>query len=1098
MSDRLIHQPASPEFDVPVIKRRRSRIFVVFAIAGILLLLFLGYTQTESFGRRLLASFEATSDGLVISAESFRLVGTKRLVGSDLTIIENDGTALFQCQRLDLKFDVVRWLRGSLSLKSVLLEGAQLEVFESGDGKKSLGTLWAKFSKKKTKSHLPLRGVEVSAIELRDCLVRFTWEERPETLIEVQLESVASDLFAPGRDCNLSLETVTRFQSDGNSSVTMRSAGNVNFNLRESGLPKSASMRLPLRFIQGDGHFQGLEEVSGELDLSIDPRSIKESGLRFSRAGEPLGSILFSGPFDSEKLEGRIGIKTSPLTRPLLNLFFTVSGVDFGASVIQSDMTADWAFGGSILSVRGNIEGSTVELIKGDARTPKTEVLGDYSFQFNKPDETLLIQKLQLTAASGGTNWFEGKLGSPVFISWGDVRPGIREPVFNLSVKHLDAHAWGTFFLLDLPRGEFSLDATTTVQRDGQKILSNIKLDASDLEVRTPDGHSMLTDLEITLDAQIEELKRLSVLDLEYSWLTNEQDFVEGNGVAAYSLDDGSYSFQLVTQGPVSALAERSGIAGLRFSNGALNTMLRVQSKGDSYDVTFNASASNLVGRYRRAVFDDHRFEFQMDSKVNGSAVSLKSLTANARKGYTGAGSLGFSGDYDLKSESGDIRFRATGINRFLFSEMLDEYVKSELLDDAVLRSEGRVLLNLGGESRITGKVSIDQWQGLSQDGETNIPLDVELAGNGVFSQAGLMVRDGIVGFSSTKRFSGSKNELQFELDILDLEGVELSSAEIRSEKLDLSPYLRWIRNSKPDQVSGRVQEPGSEALRSSGFWPVSLDVEFGELYLDPLAATNLVVRSSIQKDSFKLEKLDAAINGGSISGVGTVGHRDFGKESQSTDVAIDLALSEIPIELWQGVVSGEAEEGVTGRLNLRAQIDGRIEESSENESALTGQIEATLTDPTFPAVATDSLPWLTPILTSLRLPDPDTLEVEQLSTSVSFDKNRMIVEDLSLDANHLRLKSLGAVLIKGGLEATPVDLPVEVLLNEQVMKSAGLLKWATPKNAFGFYPIPQFLSLEGTLAEPRFAMDQLALANLVIAARADGDSPDDESVESE
>ena len=1082
MSDRLIHQPASPEFDVPVIKRRRSRILIVFASASLLLLLLLAYTQTESFGRRLLRTFEESSDGLIVSADSFQLVGADGLAGTNLKIVDRDGKALFQCRRLDLKFDLLAWLKGSLSLRSVSVEGGLLEVVDRGEGERGFGALWAKFSKRKPKSRLPLRGVELTDLKVHDCLVRFTWEQRPETMIELNVASVTCDSFAPGQECVVALETETRFQSNEKSFATMRSLGEFRLNLRESGFPKTASIKLPLSFVNAVGHFEDLETAVGELNLSIDPLTINQSGVRFSRDDKLLGSLLFSGPYDSAKREGRVDIETTPLTRPLLNLMGAVSGIDFGESVLRAEGTADWAFGGSVLSMRGKIEGNSVELIKEDARTPKTEVRGDYSFQYNHPDETLLIQKLQFTAASRGTNWFSGKLGSPVIISWGDARPGIREPVFDLSVKHFDAEAWGTFFLLDLPPGTFSVDATTTIQRDGQKFLSEITLGARDLTVVTPDGRSMVTDIDLSFDMHVEELKRLSVHDLNYTWLHDEQVLLEGNGVAAYSFDDGNYSFQVVAQGPVSKLVERSGIGGLHLSEGDLDAMLRIQNRGLAYDLTLNASFSELVGGYQGLVFDDHRFEFQLDSKVNGSAVSLKSLNANAIKGYTAAGSLGFSGNYDLESETGDIRFRATGINRFLFEEFLNSYVASEHVGDAVLRSEGRIGVDRDGENRVTGKVGIDRWQGLSADGTATVPLDLELSGSGVFAESGFSLKDGLVALSRGEMFSDVKNELEFEIAIPNSESDQLSAIEVRAKKLDLSSYIRWAKNLETEPLVNRSQKGDFGVLRELEDRPLSVDLELGGFYLDALAATNLVLRSAIQDDKILVDKFDAVINGGTVSAHGAVAN--LSASSPTTELSLDLDLADVPIDLWQQVILGDPEDAASGRLSIRAQIDGLWDRRSEADSTLKGQLEASLDNPVFPSLRGESVLWFTPILSSLKLPSLDALDLDRIHALLSLDKHRIAVEALALDSALLKLRSTGELKLAGTLESTVVQLPVSVFFEKQLAETAGLPSSLRSESHPGFQSIPSFLSLQGTLTKPRFAVNQQALAKLLLEAK--------------
>ncbi len=674
MADRLIHQPANPEFDLPGMKRRRARLLTIIGGVALLVLGFVAFTQTPMFGRSLIRAANANGDGLTIAAESFRLVGVSRLEGAGLMVQDENEETVFQCRRLSLGFDPIEWIKGSFTLRSVVLDGGQLRVIEGDDDHNSVASLWNVFAKRRARSRIPLRGVRVDRIEVSDSQVQFEWTDRPEVRIQVTGIQAVCDNFSPGEDATLDWSADTRFESDGGTSLGMTSAGQLEFNLRQSAMPRMANGSLAFEFRDGLGRLREWTGASGEFNVAVQPEQVDEISLRFNHQGADLGSIIAQGPFDSDRMEGRLRTTTSELRRPILNLLSVVTGLDFGESQLQADLTVDWAFGGAVVSMRGAVEGENIELIKGEVRTPKTTLTTDTSFQYNSDDSSVLIQKLEMSATSGGSEWLKADLESPVILSWGDTRPGIKEPKFEFVLKDLDVHAWASFFLLDLPPGLLSLDATTTILRDGQVVLSDVSGGLQQLQVPLPNGDQTVVGLDFGFNVQIDNMKRINILGLKYAVEEEGARLLSGDGVSSYSFEDQDFSLQLVALGPLKPYTDRSAVPELELETGNLDTMLRIKSKGGNHDVILNVGMSELEGRFGPAVFDDHRFDWQLDTKISGSRVLLNNLTAKARKGFTAAGSLGFNGNYDLEAETGSIRFQSVGINRNLFGRALDPY----------------------------------------------------------------------------------------------------------------------------------------------------------------------------------------------------------------------------------------------------------------------------------------------------------------------------------------------------------------------------------------------------------------------------------------
>ncbi len=1090
MADRLIHQPASPEFDLPLMRRRRVRLLAFLALALVVVLGFAAYTQTASFGQSLLDALNARGGDLKFAAESFRLVGVDSLKGSGIEVRDEDDEVVFSCSELNVGFDPIQWLQGSFHLRFVSVDGGQLRVIEGDRERSAIGSLWRVLASTRARTRVPLRGVEIRRIELADCAVQFEWIDRPEARIRIsEIQATCQD-FAPGQDASLDLSAATEFVSDGSTTLSMGSKGQLVFNLRDTGLPRSASGQIDFEFGDGSGRLSDWSGASGAFNVGLQSEQVDDISLRFQGQDRELGTIGVQGPFDSDKMEGRLRIRTGELRRPILNLLGVVAGVDFGESQLEADLTVDWAFGGAVVSMRGDVNGSDIELKKRGVTTPKTELMANYSFQYNEDDSSVLVQKFDVTAASGGSDWLTGNLGSPVILSWGDTRPGIKEPKFDFMLRDLDVQAWASFFLIDLPPGLLSMDAETTFLKDGQVILSKLGGGLRDLELPLPNGELAQVDLGFGFNVQVDDLERINILGLKYS--VNEQgvDLLSGDGVASYSLEDQDVSLQLVALGPLKPFADRSALTGLDLSDGDLDVMLRVKSKDGAHDVILNVGLSELRGTFGPAVFDDHRFEWQLDTKVSGSNVQLNNLTVKARKGFSAAGQMGFNGNYDLESRSGNLRFQSVGINRNLFDQALEPVIDAKAFGDAELELQGTLELDLEGENRMTGTVGVSQWSGIvdSENEEKVTPpaLDFEVQLQASYSDSGLDIDNGSLRLAASER---AENVARFDLSIPRTSSGpgDTTRLRLRAEELDLERYWEWAQavlteSAKTLPLSEAPSSPALEAERETdGRRTIDLSLNLGELYLGGLALTNIVSHAIIGPDVLAIDKLTATANGGDVQA--SLASSANPSNPELRDVSFDVRVDAVSVAGIPELFLSPDEPAFAGELDARLVINGQMAADDSPNSDLVGHLDLSLTGANYPFLNPQTLQWLRPVMAGLNLPALGAFRFDDLKAGLRVEKNRVFVDGLGVSGDLVTLTTDGEIVLDRGL-SSEVDLPVEVRVRDldflNVGSNVGLESSQSDDDESGEL-LPSFLSVGGEVARPRLEIDQAVLTQWVL-----------------
>ena len=104
---------------------------------------------------------------------------------------------------------------------------------------------------------------------------------------------------------------------------------------------------------EAGGQFNDLLGFSAALECDISPTEIKQLALSFQKAGAPLGALSVSGPFDANKMEGKLAVTLRGIDRRLLNLIGEKSGVNFGTTRIHSTNEIELAKAGAIITATG-------------------------------------------------------------------------------------------------------------------------------------------------------------------------------------------------------------------------------------------------------------------------------------------------------------------------------------------------------------------------------------------------------------------------------------------------------------------------------------------------------------------------------------------------------------------------------------------------------------------------------------------------------------------------------------------------------------------------------------------------------------------------
>ncbi|PYM09916.1 MAG: hypothetical protein DME18_17250 [Verrucomicrobia bacterium] len=173
---------------------------------------------------------------------------------------------------------------------------------------------------------------------------------------------------------------------------------------------------------------------------------MKNFSIGFFQSDKPLGALRVTGPFDLNKVEGRLNLEVQSIDRQVLNLFGATRGWDFGNSTLNASSVIDISQKGAVIAENGKLNGRQLGIKQGKQSTPPLDVDFDHQITVNLNDKTALIQNLNLQGKQGQNELLRASLDRPMNLTWGAGQPGFKDSSLQLTVNKLNLADWRLFF----------------------------------------------------------------------------------------------------------------------------------------------------------------------------------------------------------------------------------------------------------------------------------------------------------------------------------------------------------------------------------------------------------------------------------------------------------------------------------------------------------------------------------------------------------------------------------------------------------------------------------------------------------------------------
>ncbi|MFM8878977.1 MAG: AsmA family protein, partial [Verrucomicrobiota bacterium] len=707
-----------------------------------------------------------------------------------------------------------------------------------------------------------------------------------------------------------------------------------------------------------------------------------------------------------------------------------------------------------------------------------------------------------------------GGLDQPMAVSWAKAGQGLPDSTFKLDLQRLQTSDWKAVAGTNLPSANVSAQLTVRATRNGQDLQAALKTALEDITLALGDKTLRGLDLKLSTEASVSEFKELKVQSLDLAVTGSGRDLVTLKASAAHHTERKESSAAFSGEVRIPALLGTLPVEGGSFSAGTLRLNGKLEAKPGVTNLATDVVLEGLTGSFGDLKLQDYQAAVSLVADITGNLLSLKKLQLNAQSGPSSGGRLEANGRYDLAQKTGEFGFKTIDFNEKAIGPFVAAALAPKRLVSVSLDVNGKASLLSGGDLSLqtdlgVGKLVVDDPSGSVPNTPFAIGLNLDVARRASVIDlknlrldlgktplaANQLVIKGSVDLATNAPASASKNALS-----------------IQSDGLDLTPLYNLLAGASKTNAPATTSAAATPAETTAGGEPapvtlplrqLAVDLDIAKVLLREIQITDWKTRVSLKDSSLSIDPLALKVNGAPITAkvltdLGVPGYR------YETRLQIDA----LPLEPFVSSFMPERKGQVHGTLLAKADIRGAGVTGASLSSNLTGGLSFTATNlnlkladtrtPLIRAVinVVTALPrliqnpgaqvgsWLGQLTggtagqtkTGSWVDDLEAQPLDVIDLSADLGNGGVTLKTARVQSSALHIDARGGLRFAPQLTNSTLNIPVTIALSRKIAEKAVLLDASTPADA-AYAPLPEFLTIKGTLGNPSPATDKLALA---------------------
>jgi uncharacterized protein involved in outer membrane biogenesis len=1046
---------------------------------------------------------------------------------------------LVSVPEVQLRYSLGAIMRGNILVEEISLQAPTVTLIQNPDGTSNLDPILKGMQEQPSKPKGPSKPsappqIDIRKIALTDGTVRQVklYGAGRQDLVELSHLNVTLSDLKNGQTGKLSITGEVKADNHPpapapGAALSAKLDGKFSLGLASDLKPSLVQGGIKLSVPSASGSLAQLANFAANFDCNITPTEIKQVALRFQQGDKTLGQMQIAGPFDLEKIEGRLTAEVLNIDKNLFNLVGAGLGIDFGPTTFNSSNVIQVASGGAKISAAGQVNLNQLTLTRTNQTTPPLDFRTSYDVSVDRSASSAVLRTLSLQGQQRGVPFLTGDLSSPMTIAWGGTGGTVGDSALIVAVTHLNLAEWKAFLGDAVSSGDVNLKLQLRSQQSGSKL--GWDLDSSIANLTAGSGSNQISQATVSfgLKGEAADLKQFRFPEIKFEFAHASQPLITAAGSGNFNQTTGAADVDLNAQVLVARLLQAFPQPNLNFSAGSAEVKVHVQQSRQgtaaAQTVTGNFTLADLTGKMGNSAFQKFGTTCDLEVGANSQEIQIRKLNGRLVSGANPGGSFECSGSYGLTNHNAQLtakllNFNQNGLGPFLEAALGDKKLVSVALNaNAAVHYDPQAASTVQADLQLTNLVVHDPKGqipatplaiGANADVSLNRQVAelkrVQLALTPTARGSNVVQLTGRLDMTHTNFTEGNLKLAADSLDLTtyyDLFGGQQKAGEKPAAAVPTKPA------SAPSGAAAPEQEPAPVQLPLRNF---VAEATIGRLYLHEVVISNFQSTTKLDGSRVALNPFQFSLNGAPVSStvnadLSTPGYQyDFSLSAQAIPLA-PLVNSFQPDRQGQvgGTLSAQAQikgAGITG-ASLQKNLVGQFDVGSTNLNLAVVNIRNPLLRTLINVVGTlpellknpegavgSLIGQLTGKGSGGLVDDFSKSPVNEISARGSVGTGKFTLQQAVVQSSAFRAQASGTLALAPVLTNSPIEFPVSVSLSQPIAQRLNLAGPNAATNG-AYVKLPDFLTMKGTVGKPDAAINKLVLANLALQGIGGGAS---------
>jgi uncharacterized protein involved in outer membrane biogenesis len=1040
----------------------------------------------------------------------------------DLKVQATGQPPLITASEVRVSYHLFDILGGNFHVDEITLAAPTFELVENADGSSNLGQMLKTSPSQPSAEKKPAPSGPVSK-PLRIDLGKLTlsnanilkiknYADGHRDLAALTNVNVTLTNLKNGQAAKLALSANIRIENNApgsNGVLTASFEGNLNGSFNPDMKLDSADGGVNFTVSQADGMYAGFDTFGAVLDCDITPAEIKKLTLHFQKAGIALGEVSVAGPFDAEKMEGKLAVELRGIDQRLLNLAGAKSGLDFGTSRIDSTNEIELAKAGATITATGSFNAGKVQLTRAGQTTPTLDLSAAYDVTVDRTAQVATLRSLNLNGTQNNAPLLSAQLASPMSLAWGGGTGGMGDAAFDLAVTSLNLADWRPFLGDLASAGNVGLKLKVSSHQGGKQIGFDLTTDAANLTVQL--GSNQISQVGITLDAhgQVVGFKQITLSNYTVQVALQDLPALAASGSGNYDLGTGDADTQVKLQAALARLLQALPQPGLKVSSGDVELNARVTQKQQTQTLAGDLALTHFNGQSGANEFLGYSSQLKLDVASSPAQIQINRLAGSFSQNGNSGGDFELTGTVKPAQQSAAVSVKFSGLNENALRPFMEPLLAGKKL--ASVSVNGMVSGQYDPRAGSAVKADLQVTNLIVNDSRQQFPappLAASLQVDATLDQQAADVRQFQITLTPTAL---AANQLQFsgQVNFSKTNAIQ-GNLKLAADSLDLTSYYDLFTGgtnaatatatnvaAASSSANAGQEEPAAFNLPLRNF---TLAAEIRQLYLHEMVVSNFETTVKADGGHLVLKPFQLMLNGAPVAATADV---DLGVPGYKYNVTFNA--QGVPVAPLVDTFEPSRAGQMGGTVTADAQISGAGFTGANLQKNLAGTFNLDLTDlnlsvdnvhshilksvvsviAVIPELLSNPVNAIASLIGGVTgrgglMHELDQSPIEVISVQATAGGGQVDLRSATVQSAAFEADGAGVMTLNSVLTNSVINLPITVLLSQAVAKQLNVTSTAATANA-AYIPLPQFLKLTGTIGNPKSNINKLALAGAAI-----------------